>query len=114
MKMSELSTSSGRMVWLTNICMVISACLGFLPAVLVAKIAAILVVAYTLYRAVAPGLEAIAKMTPTPKDDAALAELRTMVEFLIAKFGTPKDAAAAQGTDNVPPAPAAGASVEVK
>lgn len=87
--MSELTTSSGRLILLNSICTVIAACLGILPAVLVAKIAAVLVLAYTLYRTLAPGLEALAKLTPTPKDDAALVELAAAVKVLTDKFGTP-------------------------
>ena len=104
MKLSELSTSSGRAMWLTNIMAIASAFWGFIPADLAAKIVAVLVAIYTVYRTIAPALESLAKMTATPKDDAVLAELAASVKALTDKFGTPKAAAAATETDNVKPA----------
>lgn len=101
MKLSELSTSSGRMVWVMSLAGVISVGLGFLPAVLVAKITAVLATAYIVYRTVAPVLESLAKMTPTPKDDAVLAEIAEAVKALTDKYGTPSDTAATIGKDNV-------------
>lgn len=103
MKMSELSTSSGRLILLNSILTIAAAAMGLLPAVLVAKIAATLIGIYTLYRAIAPGLEAVAKMTATPKDDAALAELKAAVDLIVAKLGTPAKAAAEQDKDNTKP-----------
>lgn len=103
MKISELSTSSGRTMWLTNIAMIVGAFWGLIPATLAAKIIAIVAMVYMVYRAIAPALEALAKMTPTPKDDAAIAELSAAVKLLTDKFGTPKDASASIGVDNVKP-----------
>lgn len=101
MKMSELSTSSGRLVLLNILGTVAAACAGLLPAILVAKITAILIGAYILYRTIAPALEGLAKMTATPKDDAVVAELAAAVKILTDKLGTPAAAAAEKGTDNV-------------
>lgn len=103
MKISELSTSSGRTMWLTNIAMIVGAFWGLIPATLAAKIVAIVAVVYMVYRTIAPALEALAKMTPTPKDDVALAELSAAVKLLTDKFGTPKETAAAIGVDNIKP-----------
>jgi len=100
MKMSELSTSSGRMVLLNILGTVAAAFAGILPAVLVAKIVAGLTLAYIVYRAVAPALDALAKMTATPKDDALVAELAAAVKILTDKLGTPSVAAAEKGVDN--------------
>ena len=102
MKISELSTSSGRTMWLTNLVMIFGAFWGLIPAALAAKIIAVVAVVYMVYRTIAPALEALAKMTPTPKDDAVLAELSAAVKLLTDKFGTPKDAAASTGVDNIP------------
>lgn len=100
MKMSELTTSSGRLVLLNILGTVAAAAAGLLPAILVAKIVAGLTAAYLVYRTVAPGLEALAKMTATPKDDAIVAELAAAVKILTDKLGTPTAAAAEKGTDN--------------
>ena len=103
MKLSELSTSSGRTMWLMSIASIAAAFWGFIPAALAAKIAAVLAAVYMVYRTIAPALEALAKMTPTPKDDAILAEIAADVKALTDKFGTPKDASASIGVDNVKP-----------
>lgn len=101
MKISELSTSSGRTMWLMSIAGIVSAVMGFLPATLVAKLIAMLATAYTVYRTVAPALESIAAKTKTPVDDAILAEISADVKALTDKFGTPKDVADTKDTDNV-------------
>ena len=101
MKFSELSTSTGRLVLLNSIVTIVLACMGILPAVLVAKITSGLIAAYALYRTAAPLLEYVAKLTPTPKDDAVVAELAAAVKLLTDKLGTPADAAVAKGVDNV-------------
>ncbi len=101
MKLSELSTSSGRTMWLMTIASIVAAFWGFIPAGLAAKIAVILASVYMVYRTIAPALEALAAKTKSPKDDAILAELAADVKFLTDKFGTPKDVAASNGTDNV-------------
>ena len=89
MSMSELSTSSGRLTLLTQIGTVIAAGMAFIPAVLAVKIVAILTAVYVFYRTVLPALQALVKITPTTKDDTALAELQAAVAALTAKFGTP-------------------------
>ena len=89
-------------MWLTNLVMIFGAFWGLIPAALAAKIIAVVAVVYMVYRTIAPALEALAKMTPTPKDDAVLAELSAAVKLLTDKFGTPKDAAASTGVDNIP------------
>ena len=101
MKLSELSTSSGRTMWLMTIANIAGAFWGFIPAALAAKITAVLAAVYMVYRTIAPALEALAAKTATPKDDALLAELAADVKALTDKFGTPKDAAAETGKDNI-------------
>lgn len=101
MKLSELSTSSGRMVWVMSLAGVVSVGLGFLPAVLVAKIITILATAYIVYRTAAPVLESLAKMTPTPKDDAVLAEIAMAVKAITDKYGTPSASASTKEMDNI-------------
>ncbi len=96
MKLSELSTSSGRTMWLMSIANIAAAFWGFIPADLAAEIVAVLAAVYMVYRTIAPALEALAKMTPTPKDDAILAEIAADVKALTDKFGTPKDAETAK------------------
>ena len=101
MKLSELSTSSGRTMWLMSIASIAGAFWGFIPADLAAKISAVLAAVYMVYRTIAPALEALAAKTATPKDDAILAELAADVKLLTDKFGTPKDTAATTETNNV-------------
>lgn len=103
MKLSELSTSSGRTMWLMSIASIAAAFWGFIPAELAAKIAAVLAAVYMVYRTIAPALEALAAKTKTPVDDAILAELAADVKLLTDKFGTPKDAAASTDSGNVKP-----------
>lgn len=101
MKMSELSTSSGRLTLLYSLASIAAAVMGLLPAVLVAKMVGILVGIYMVYRTIAPALETYAKWTATPKDDAIVAELAAAVKVLTDKFGTPPAAAAEKGVDNI-------------
>ena len=101
MKLSELSTSSGRTMWLMSIANIAAAFWGFIPADLAAKIVAVLAAVYMVYCTIAPALEALAAKTATTKDDAILAELAADVKLLTDRFGTPKDAAASTGSDNV-------------
>ena len=96
MKLSELSTSSGRTMWLVSLANILGAFWGFIPAALAAKITAVLAAVYMVYRTIAPALEALAAKTATAKDDAILAELAADVKLLTDKFGTPKDTAASQ------------------
>ena len=105
MSMSELSTSSGRLTLLTQIGTVIAAGMAFIPAVLAVKIVAILTAVYVFYRTVLPALQALVKITPTTKDDTALAELQADVAALTAKFGTPTTPAVTLSvSQTVPPA----------
>ena len=101
MKLSELSTSSGRTMWLVSIASILGAFWGFIPADLSAKITAVLAAVYMVYRTIAPALEALAAKTKTPVDDAVLAELAADVKLLTDKFGTPKETAASTETPNV-------------
>ena len=101
MKLSELSTSSGRTMWLVSLANILGAFWGFIPAELAAKITAVLAAVYMVYRTVAPALEALAAKTKTPVDDAILAELAADVKLLTDKFGTPKYTAATTETNNV-------------
>ena len=93
MKLSELSTSSGRTMWLMSIASIAAAFWGFIPADLAAKISAVLAAVYMVYRTIAPALEALAAKTATQTDDAILAELAADVKLLTDKFGTPKEGA---------------------
>lgn len=80
MKLSELKTSEGRMALLLNIVAIYSAVQGFLPAPLVAKIAVSSLAVYTVGRAIVKAGEAIAKITPSPKDDAVVEEVGKLLD----------------------------------
>ena len=60
-------------------------CTGFLPAALTAKIAAFSVAAYTIARSLTKAAEAIAKLTPSPKDDAVVAEVGKVLDAVAPK-----------------------------
>lgn len=89
MKLSELKTSEGRMTLILNIIAIYSVAHGFLPAPLVAKIAAASIAAYGIARAIVKAGEAIAKITPTPKDDAIVAEAGKILDTVAPKPPAP-------------------------
>ena len=80
MKISELGTSEGRLAVLLNIISLYAAVKGFLPADLAAKIAAGSIVVYTVARAIVKAAEAIAKLTPSPKDDKIVEEAGKLLD----------------------------------
>jgi len=80
MKLSELSTSEGRLTILLNLIAVYSAVQGFLPANVTAWISVASVAAYTIGRAVVKAGEAIAPLTATDKDDKAVAEVKAVLD----------------------------------
>ena len=80
MKITELSTSEGRLAVLLNIISLYAAVKGFLPADLAAKIAAGSIVVYTVARAIVKAAEAIAKLTPTLKDDKIVEEAGKLLD----------------------------------
>lgn len=80
MKISELKTSEGRMTLLLNVIAIYSAVQGFLPPELVVKIAAFSVAAYAVARALVKAGEAIAKLTPSAKDDTIAAEAGALLD----------------------------------
>ena len=80
MKVSELKTSEGRMTLLLNVIGIYSAVQGFLPPDLVAKVAAFSVAAYAVARALVKAGEAIAKLTPSVKDDAIVDEAGALLD----------------------------------
>lgn len=90
MKLSELKTSEGRMALLLNIITIYSAVQGFLPAALVAKIAVASLAVYTVGRAIVKAGEAIAKITPSPKDDAVVEEAGKLLDAAAPKVAEPK------------------------
>lgn len=75
MSLSELKTSEGRMTLVLNIISIWAAVQGFLPATLVVKVAAASIAVYAIARSLVKAGEAIAKITPSPKDDAIVAEV---------------------------------------
>ena len=80
MNLSEIKTSEGRLAILLNIISLYAAVKGFLPADLAAKIAAGSIVVYTVARAIVKAAEAIAKLTPSPKDDAIVDEAGKLLD----------------------------------
>lgn len=90
MKLSELGTSEGRLAVLLNIISLYAAIKGFLPADLAAKIAAGSIAVYTVARAIVKAAEDIAKLTPSPKDDAVVAEVNSALDAVESKVGQPK------------------------
>lgn len=95
MNASELKTSEGRLTLLLNIITIVSAVWGLLPPVLVAKIAAFSVAAYGIARALVKAATVIAKITPSPKDDAAVAEAGKILDVIGDKTGLSADEAGA-------------------
>lgn len=85
MSVSELKTSEGRMTLLLNIVGIYSAVQGFIPAPLMAKITVASVAAYSIARAITKAAEAIAKVTPSPKDDAIVAEAVKVLDVVAPK-----------------------------
>jgi len=85
MKLSELKTSEGRMTLLLNVVAIYSAAQGFLPPALIAKISVASVAAYGIARALVKAGEAIAKITPSPKDDAIVAEAGALLDKVAPK-----------------------------
>ena len=83
MKLTEIKTSEGRMTLLLNIVGVYSAVQGFIPPALAAKIAVGSVAAYSIARAIVKLGEAIAKMTPSAKDDAIVAEAGALLDRVV-------------------------------
>lgn len=85
MKLSELSTSEGRMTLILNVIAVYGAVQGFLPAALTAKIAVISVAAYAIARSLVKAAESIVKLTPSAKDDAIVAEAGKILDSVAPK-----------------------------
>lgn len=90
MKLSELKTSEGRMALLLNVIAIYSAVQGFLPPSLVAKIAVVSLAIYTAGRAIVKAAEVLSKLTPSPKDDAVVAEAVRVLEAVAPKADEPK------------------------
>lgn len=73
------------MTLLLNVVAIYSAAQGFLPPALVAKISVASVAAYGIARALVKAGEAIAKITPSPKDDAIVAEAGALLDKVAPK-----------------------------
>lgn len=82
MKLSELSTSEGRLTLILNVIAVYGSIQGFLPAALTAKIAVISVAAYAIARSLVKAAESIVKLTPSVKDDAVVAEASKILDSI--------------------------------
>jgi hypothetical protein len=82
MKLSELSTSEGRLTLILNVIAVYGSIQGFLPASLTAKIAVISVAAYAIARSLVKAAESIVKLTPSVKDDAVVAEANKILDSI--------------------------------
>lgn len=85
MKLSELSTSEGRMALLLNIVSVYSAVHGFIPPALTAKIAVVSLGVYTVGRAIVKAAEAVVKLTSSTKDDAVVEEVGKLLDAAVGK-----------------------------
>ena len=90
MNASELKTSEGRMTLILNIIAIYGSVQGILPAALTAKIAVFSVAAYAIARSLTKAAEAIARLTPSPKDDAVVAEVDSALDAVDSKVGQPK------------------------
>lgn len=86
MSISELKTSEGRLQLIMQILNIYAAVQGFIPPALAAKIAAIALAAYTIGRALVKAAEAIAKLTPTPKDDKIVEEAAKVLDAVAPKI----------------------------
>jgi len=82
MKLSELSTSEGRLTLILNVIAVYGSIQGFLPAALTAKIAVISVAAYAIARSLVKAAEAIVKLTPSTKDDEVVSEANKILDSI--------------------------------
>jgi len=80
MKISELQTSEGRLIILTNILGIWSALHGFIPAPLMAKLTVASVSFYVIARSALKIAEVIAGMTKNIKDNAVVAEAKVMLD----------------------------------
>jgi hypothetical protein len=78
------------MTLLLNIIAIYGSVQGFLPAALTAKIAVFSVAAYAIARSLTKAAEAIAKLTPNPKDDAIVAEVGKVLDAVASKVDAPK------------------------
>lgn len=85
MSISELKTSEGRLQLIMQILNIYAAVHGFIPPALAAKIAAIALAAYTIGRALVKAAEAIAKLTPSPKDDKIVEEAGKLLDAVAPK-----------------------------
>lgn len=85
MSISELKTSEGRLQLIMQILNIYAAVQGFIPPALAAKISAIALAAYTIGRALVKAAEAIAKLTPTPKDDKIVEEAAKVLDAVAPK-----------------------------
>ncbi len=85
MNLSELKTSEGRLTLIMNIVAIYGSVQGFLPAALTAKIAVFSVAAYAIARSLTKAAEAIAKLTPSPKDDVVVAEVDKVLDAVAPK-----------------------------
>ena len=83
--MNELKTSSGRLQLLAQIVNIYAAVQGYIPATLAAKIGVAALTAYTIGRAIVDAAEAIAKLTPTTKDDEVVAEAKAALDVVAPK-----------------------------
>lgn len=92
MSINELKTSEGRLTLLLNVVAIYGSLKGFIPAPLAAKVAVISVAVYAIARSLVKAAEAIAKATPTPKDDAMVAEVGKLVDVLAPKAPAPPEA----------------------
>lgn len=85
MSLSELKTSEGRAHVLGQIILIYSAIHGFIPTELATKISLIAFTVYTAVRGLVKVFAPIATLTPTPKDDAALAEAQKLLDVAAPK-----------------------------
>ena len=90
MKLSELKTSEGRLALLLNVISIYSAVQGFLPAPLVAKIGVVSLAIYTAGRSIVKAAGVLSKLTPSPKDDAVVAEVDKVLDAVAPKVEDPK------------------------
>lgn len=85
MSFSEIKTSEGRLHIIGQIAVIYGALHGFIPAPLAAKISLIGFGLYTAGRAFVKGLEALAPLTKTDKDDKLAAEANKILDVVAPK-----------------------------
>jgi hypothetical protein len=78
------------MTLILNIIAIYGSVQGFLPADLTAKIAVFSVAAYAIARSLTKAAQAIARLTPSPKDDAVVAEVDAALDAVETKVSKPQ------------------------